>query len=137
MTGKSSGVVRCHYGVRSLAAMAWYGIDVFERATELFGDDIGFRQCGYVVGVGEADVDALKANVAMQQELGVQVDFVGHDAVADLWPGARLDDFAAFAYEPRGGRGDAHMTGMAFAGAARACGARIRQGTPVASLAAR
>ncbi|MBM4575752.1 hypothetical protein GS415_06400 [Rhodococcus hoagii] len=24
MTGKSSGIVRCHYGVPSLAAMAWY-----------------------------------------------------------------------------------------------------------------
>ena len=43
MTGKSSAVVRCHYGIESLAAMAWYGVHVFERATELFGDDMGFR----------------------------------------------------------------------------------------------
>ena len=122
MTGKSSAVVRCHYGVASLAAMAWYGVHVFECATELFGDDMGFRQCGYVVGVGDADVDALKANIAMQQELGVEVDFLGHDAVAELWPGVATDDFAAFAYEPRGGRGDAYMTGMAFAAAARTLG---------------
>jgi sarcosine oxidase, subunit beta len=136
MTGKSSSVVRCHYGTESLAAMAWYGVNVFERATELFGDDIGFRQCGYLVGVGDADVDALKANVAMQQELGIDVDFIGHDAVAQLWPGINLVDFGAFAYEPRGGRGDAYMTGMAFAAAARTLGVRIRQNTPVASLMA-
>jgi sarcosine oxidase subunit beta len=136
MTGKSSAVVRCHYGVASLAAMAWYGVNVFEHATEVFGDDMGFRQCGYVVGVGDADLDALKANIAMQQELGVEVDFLGHDAVAELWPGVNTDDFAAFAYEPRGGRGEAYATGMAFAAAARTLGVRIRQGTPVASLLA-
>jgi sarcosine oxidase subunit beta len=136
MTGKSSGVVRCHYGTESLAAMSWYGVHVFERGTELFGDDMGFRQCGYVVGVGETDVDALKANVTMHQELGIEVDFIGHDAVAELWPGMNTDDFAAFAYEPRGGRGDAYMTGMAFAAAARARGVRIHQSTPVAALLA-
>jgi sarcosine oxidase subunit beta len=136
MTAKSSAVVRCHYGNASLAAMAWYGVQVFERAQELFGDDIGFRQCGYVVGVGGDDVNALKANVAMQQEVGVAVDFLGHDAVAELWPGAQLDDFAAFAYEPRGGRGEAYNTGMAYAAAARALGVQIRQYTPVATLLA-
>ena len=31
-TGKSSGVVRCHYGVQSLAAMATIGLDLFENA---------------------------------------------------------------------------------------------------------
>jgi glycine/D-amino acid oxidase-like deaminating enzyme len=134
MTAKSSAVVRCHYGNTSLAAMAWYGVEVFERAEELFGDDIGFRQCGYVVGVGDDDVDALKANVAMQQGLGIEVDFVGHDAIAELWPGASLDDFAAFAYEPRGGRGEAYNTGMAYAAAARALGVQIRQQTRVAGL---
>ena len=53
MTGKSSGIVRCHYGVSSLAAMATVGLEVFEKAEEIFGTDIGFRQTGYVVGVGE------------------------------------------------------------------------------------
>lgn len=137
MTGKSSAVVRCHYGIASLAAMSWYGVQVFEQAPEVFGDDMGFRQCGYVVGVGENDVDALKANVAIQQEVGVEVDFLGHDAVGEMWPEANLDDFAAFAYEPRGGRGEAYSTGMAFAAAARALGVRIRQYTLVASLLAR
>jgi glycine/D-amino acid oxidase-like deaminating enzyme len=137
MTGKSSAVVRCHYGTASLAAMAWYGIEMFECAPQRFGDDMGFRQCGYVVGVGDADVDALKANIAMQQQLGIEVDFLGDDAVADLWPGINTDDFAAFAYEPRGGRGEAYTTGMAFAAAARRLGVRIRQSTPVASLLAR
>jgi len=134
MTGKSSGVVRCHYGTPSLAAMSWYSVDIFTRATELFGDDMAFRQCGYVVGVGENNLVPLKANVAMMQGLGIDVDFIGHDAMADLWPGLHLDDFAAFAYEPLGGRGEAYMTGMAFGTSARKLGVTVRQSTRVIGL---
>lgn len=134
MTGKSSGVVRCHYGVPSLAAMSWYGVQVFRDAKDLLDDDLGFRRCGYVVGVGPENVDPLKANVAMQQQLGIDVDLIGHHEMAELWPGLRLDDFAAFAYEPLGGRGEAYMTGMAFGAAARRRGVRIRQGVEVAEV---
>jgi glycine/D-amino acid oxidase-like deaminating enzyme len=135
-TGKSSGIVRCHYGVPSLAAMAWKGLQLFENAGELLGDDIGFRQTGYMVGVGEPNVGALQANLAMQRRLGIEVEQVSHDAVADLWPVARLDDFAAFGYEPRGGYGDAYRTAQAFAAAARRAGARVEQGRQVTELLA-
>lgn len=133
-TGKSSGVVRAHYGVPSLAAMAWLGVQALERGTEELGTDVGFVQTGYVVGVGPDDVAALEANVAMHQRLGIEVELVDHDHVADLWPGADLSDFAAFAHEPRGGHGDAHSTALAYAHAARRAGATIRTHTPVAAL---
>ncbi|WP_405178462.1 FAD-binding oxidoreductase [Nocardia sp. NBC_01377] len=134
MTGKSSGVVRCHYGSPSLAAMAWYGVDIFTRATEIFGDDMGFQQCGYVVGVGEDNLGPLHANVAMMRDLDIDVQLIDHDAMGSLWPGMHLDDFAAFAYEPLGGRGEAYLAGMAFAASARTLGVRIRQSTPVRAL---
>ncbi|MEV5394193.1 NAD(P)/FAD-dependent oxidoreductase [Nocardia farcinica] len=134
MTGKSSGVVRCHYGVPALAAMSWYGLDLFTHASEILGDDLGFQQCGYVVGVGPENVDPLRANVAMMRDLGIDVQLVDHDAVGELWPGLHTADFAAFAYEPLGGRGDAYLAGMAFATAARRLGVRIRQSTPVTAL---
>jgi glycine/D-amino acid oxidase-like deaminating enzyme len=133
-TGKSSGVVRCHYGVPSLAAMAWTGVQAFERAADELGADVGFVQTGYVVGVAAQDVAALEANVAMHRSLGVDVRLVDHDEVSTLWPQADLDDFAAFAYEPRGGYGDAYQTGQAFATAARRDGAVIRPHAPVVEL---
>lgn len=133
-TGKSSGVVRCHYGIRSLAAMAWKGTQLFERAGDVLGDEIGFRQTGYVVGVGAENVSALTANLAMQRGLGIDVEDVDHQQVADMWPNARLDDFAAFGYEPRGGYGDAYRTAQAFAQAARRGGATIRQQTAAAEV---
>jgi glycine/D-amino acid oxidase-like deaminating enzyme len=133
-TGKSSGIVRCHYGVRSLAAMAAKSLETFENAQELFGVDIGFRQTGYVVGVGEQNVEALRASLTDQRSVGVETSEVGHDVVGKLWPTANLDDFAAFAYEPRGGYGDAYSTAQAYSAVARAAGVRLKQSSRVAHL---
>jgi sarcosine oxidase subunit beta len=134
MTGKSSGIVRCHYGVSSLAAMATVGLEVFEKAEEIFGHDIGFRQTGYIVGVAEANVDSLRKSLVAQRAVGVQTEEIDAAEVAELWPFADLEPFAAFAFEARGGYGDAYRTAQAFAVSARAAGARVRQGTAVTEL---
>ncbi|WP_431238454.1 NAD(P)/FAD-dependent oxidoreductase [Mycolicibacterium aichiense] len=137
MTGKSSGIVRCHYGVSSLAAMATVGLEVFEKSQQFLGDhaiDIGFRQTGYVVGVGEPNVDALRSSMAAQRAVGVQTEEIDAAEVARLWPCADLSPFAAFGWEARGGYGDAYQTAQAFALAARASGVRIRQGANATGL---
>ncbi|MEE4024880.1 FAD-binding oxidoreductase [Gordonia sp. PKS22-38] len=134
MTGKSSGIIRCHYGVGSLAAMAAVGLEVFEKADEIFGTDIGFRQTGYVVGVGEPNVDNLRRSLAAQREVGVQTEEIAPSDVAELWPTADLEPFAAFGWEERGGYGDAYQTAQAFAASARADGVRVRQSTTVQEL---
>ncbi len=134
MTGKSSGIVRCHYGVSSLAAMATVGLEVFEKADEMFGTDIGFRQTGYVVGVGEPNVEAMRKSLAAQRAVGVQTEEIDRSDVAEMWPFADLSPFATFGWEPRGGYGDAYLTAQAFAASARAEGVRIRQGATVTGL---
>jgi sarcosine oxidase, subunit beta len=134
MTGKSSGIVRCHYGVSSLAAMATVGLEVFEKAEEIFGSDIGFRQTGYIVGVGQGDADSLRKSLAAQRAVGVQTEEIDAAEVGRLWPHADLTPFEAFAWEARGGYGDAYQTAQAFAVAARAAGVRVRQGANVTGL---
>jgi sarcosine oxidase subunit beta len=129
-TGKSSGIVRCHYGVPSLAALAWRSVPVFEE----LGAAVGFRQVGYMVGVGSENVEALQANTAMQQSLGIDVALIDHGQAAGLWPLIRLDDFAAFSYEPRGGYADASQLAFHFGAVARDGGARIRQRTEVTAI---
>jgi sarcosine oxidase subunit beta len=133
-TGKSSGIVRCHYGIPSLAAMAWHALPVLEEADELLGAPSGYTKTGYLVGVGSENLGSLRANVAMQRALGIDVELVGHDEARRLWPAAQLDDFAGFAFEPRGGYGDGHLTATAFAVAARHGGARLHQDRGVATI---
>ncbi len=115
-TGRSSGIIRCHYGVRSLAVMAWHGVQLFTHAAEILGvaDGVGFEQVGYLVGVGPGDAAALAANVEAAAAVGIDTRLADPAEVAELWPAADLADFAAFAYEPRGGYGDAHRTCHAY-----------------------
>jgi sarcosine oxidase, subunit beta len=136
-TGKSSGIVRCHYGIRSLAAMAWHALPILEGAPEILGAESGYRRTGYLVGVGPQNIGSLRANVAMHRSIGIDVDLVGLDAAQEMWPTADLRDLAEFAYEPRGGYGDGHQTALAFAVAARRGGARLRQNSGVAALETR
>lgn len=133
-TAKSSGIVRCHYGVRSLAAMAWRSLEVLEDAPDTLGADIGFHRCGYLVGVGPDNTDALAANVAMQRDVGIDVTTITPDDAVELFPHMKVDDFAAFGFEPRGGYADGYQTAAAFAGAARRGGADVDQGCEVTSL---
>lgn len=134
-SGKSSGIVRCHYGIKSLAAMAWHTLPILEHTVEILGAESGYRNSGYIVGVGTENLGALRANVAMHQQIGIEVDLVGHHEAHALVPMADLNDFAEFAYEPRGGYGDGHQTAQAFSVAARQGGARIRQQCAVDSIA--
>ena len=117
--------------------MAARSLPTFENAGDLFGGDIGFRQTGYVVGVGSQNVDALRASVANQRAVGVDTIEVDHAFVRPLWPDANLDDFATFAYEARGGYGDAYLTAQAFCASARARGVTLRQSTTVTRLLTR
>ncbi|MEV6013101.1 FAD-dependent oxidoreductase [Streptomyces sp. NPDC051976] len=129
-TGKSSGIVRAHYGVPSIAAMAWRSMPVFEQ----LGDQVGFRQVGYTVIVGEENVEPLKANTAVHRSLGIDVDLIDSDQLARLWPMMEVGDVALASYEPRGGFADATQLALHFGQMAREQGARIRQNTPVARI---
>ena len=129
-TGKSSGIVRAHYGVPSIAKLSWNSVPVIEA----LGSEIGFRQVGYTVIVGEDNVAALEANIAMQQGLGIEAEMIDVSRLASMWPYLETGDVAAAAYEARGGFADATQLALHFGQIARDHGARIRQSTPVVRI---
>src|SRR5919197_5628084 len=88
-TAKSSGVVRCHYTVRSLAAMAWFAL----REHEKFGAEAGFHQVGYLIGVGAENLAALEHNVGMHQGLGIPAQIIDGEEARTHWPALNTEDF--------------------------------------------
>ena len=84
--------------------------------------------------MGEGDADSLRKSLAAQRAVGVQTEEIDAAEVAGLWPYADLTPFEAFAWEARGGYGDAYQTAQAFAVSARAAGVRVRQGANVTGL---
>ena len=133
-TGKSAGIVRCHYGVSSVAALALASLEFFENAEADLGQGIGFEQVGYLVGVGPENLEPFRASLANQRCLGIETHEIGHEEVAAMWPSTYLEDFATFCFEPRGGYGDGYATAQALAASLRAKGVTIRQGAKVTEI---
>ncbi len=133
-TGMSSGLVRMHYDNPIEATFAHKSFPVFQHFDELVGGDCGFVSTGFVRIVKPHNLERLKANVAMMQELGIETRLVSNQDVKAMAPYMTTDDFALAAYEPHSGYADPHRTTLGLAQAARRHGAQIRQGVEVQGI---
>lgn len=122
-TLRSGAIIRSHYGVPELVALALAANKRFLNFKDEVGADCGFTQSGYGVIVDKDDAETLQASVAMQQGLGVNVSFIEPDDFAALTPGLKVHDVALVAYEPDGGFADPIRTVNAFAHRASSLGA--------------
>ena len=134
-TARSGAIIRAHYGVPELVALALEANRRYARFSDEVGLPCGFVPCGYSVLVDEDDVETLRANVAMHQALGVNVSLLAPDTLGVMVPGLKTHDAALAAWEPEGGYADPALTVQAFAARARALGADLRFGAPVTSAA--
>ncbi len=133
-TGRSSGLVRMHYDVPEDAKLAWLSHAYFANWTDRVGGDAGFVRTGFVQMVPSEEVAALRANVAMQQALGIDTQLIGPQEVAEQLPGAIVDDVEVAAWEPQSGYADPTMTTTSLLAAAQALGARLMTRTSVSAV---
>lgn len=124
-SGKSGSLVRMHYTNEAESRLAWESLKVFRNFDAMVGGDCGFEAPGFVQIVDPAHADALRANVAMQQRLGIDTRLVSREELTEISPDLRVDDVGAAAYEPGSGFADPNATTFAFAAAARRLGATI------------
>ncbi len=134
-TGRSSGFVRMHYDLESESRLAWASFPYFRAWSDLVGaGDCGFVRTGYLQLVPAFLADHLRANVEMQQRLGIETRVVGPTEVAALVPGAVTHDVTVGAYEAASGYADPSGTAAGFLAAARGNGAKVIQGCRVDSV---
>lgn len=124
-SGKSGSLVRMHYTNEAESRLAWESVKVFRDFDAMVGGDCGFEAPGFVQIVDAAHAEALRANVAMQQRLGIDTRLVSREELTEISPDLRVDDVGAAAYEPGSGFADPNSTTFAFAAAARRLGATI------------
>jgi sarcosine oxidase subunit beta len=133
-TGKSSGLVRMHYDNEPESRLAWISFGYYNNWAEVVGGDCGFRRTGFLRIVPRDLADNLRANVAMQQRIGINTRVISAEEAAEMMPSLCTDDFDIAAYEPDSGYADPTSTTAAFIGCARGMGARLLQDTTVTGI---
>ena len=133
-TGKSSAIIRQHYSNEITARMALYSLGVFQNFGEVVGGDAGFHRAGFLVLTAEKDLEGLRANVALQQRVGINTDILTEAEVRRRWPFLKTNDLVAAAYEPDSGYADPNLTNGGYAKAAQARGAVFHLDTEVTGL---
>ena len=133
-TGRSSGLVRMHYDVKQDSELAWASFQYFCNWKEMVGGNAGFTRTGFIQLVAREDVDKLKANVAMHQQIGIPVMLIKADDVRRLAPSLVTDDIEVAAYEPESGYAMPSDTANAFVNAAKDKGAQLIQDCAVTGI---
>ena len=133
-TGRSSGLVRMHYDLRLESELVWQSFQYFANWEEKVGGDCGFVRTGFIRLVQPEYEDALRANVKVQQEIGIPTLLVTPDDIKRMTPYMVTDDFSVAAYEPESGYADPPATAMSLMTAAREMGATLRTGVQVADV---
>ncbi|MFZ1043592.1 MAG: FAD-dependent oxidoreductase [Anaerolineales bacterium] len=133
-TGRSSGLVRMHYDVKQDSELAWVSFPYFRNWKEMVGGEAGFTRTGFIQLVAPDDVEKLKANVLMHQQIGIPVILMKADDVKRLAPSFVTDDIEFAAYEPESGYAMPSDTTNAFIHAATDKGAKLIQDCAVTGI---
>ncbi len=133
-SGRSSAIVRQHYSNRVTAKMALESLRVWQNFTEITGGQQVFTKTGFLVGVRPGDIEALKANIALQQSVGIDTKFLTPQELKEIEPFMDISGLGGAAYEPEAGYCDPAGAANGFAQAARRLGTKIETGRAVTSV---
>ena len=133
-TGRSGAIVRQHYSNDFTIRMAKASLEVFQHFDDLVGGDCGFLTTGMLIMVDAQGAEALRANVAMQQEQGVNTRLISADEITEVAPEYNSEGVQVACYEPDTGVADPMATTHCFANRARDYGASIREGVTVTQI---
>jgi len=134
MSCRSSALVRMHYTFPPEVALAVRSDAMFEAWPELTGRPSCIRRTGFARIVAPGEESALRANLAMQRELGARAVEIDAAGLTELAPGFCVEDISCAGWEPDGGYGDGAVVAGDLLAAARARGVRYRPGTSVHGL---
>ncbi|MCC6946072.1 MAG: FAD-binding oxidoreductase, partial [Thermomicrobiales bacterium] len=103
-TGDAAGGIRQQFSTETNIKLATYSVRIWENFQELFGEDITLRQQGYLFLLrNPADEPVFRANLALQQSLGVPSRWVDPDEIRELNPGLVLDGIYGGTFCPEDG----------------------------------
>jgi glycine/D-amino acid oxidase-like deaminating enzyme len=133
-TGRSMTILRNHYSNAITTRMAEESRNVIADFESETGHPGGFVNTGYVFLVIPGQEEALRTNVALQNEHGVDSRAMTPEEAAAQWPEINFEGVAAVAFEPDSGYADSSAVTNGFALSAREAGAEVRLGANVTGI---
>ncbi|MCC6791240.1 MAG: FAD-binding oxidoreductase [Thermomicrobiales bacterium] len=134
-TADAAGGIRQQFSTETNVLLATYSVRVWERFKETFDQDINLHQQGYLfllTDPGEEPV--FRANLALQNRLGVPSRWVTPDEIRELNPHVVMDDVFGGSFCPEDGWVDTYAATAGYAKAARELGVEIHEESPVTGI---
>jgi sarcosine oxidase subunit beta len=132
-TGKSAAGVRVQFTTPPNIGLSMYSLPVYRGFAERYGQDIGYRDIGYLLLAPEKRWEQHLASVELQRSLGTPVEVIDLDEAQRFLPFS-VDGQAGATFGPWGGVIDPHMATHAWISMARDLGADFRMRSPVEDI---
>src|SRR6266498_4280436 len=134
-TGRCAGGVRYQFSTEINIKLSLVSLPMIERFKEEIGQDVKYRQCGYLlVATNVKDAEAFKRNVELQNSLGVQSKLLGGDEVRACLPHMHFDDAIAGTFHQKDGLVDPNSVVAGYISAAKKCGVKAVTGAEVTGI---
>jgi sarcosine oxidase subunit beta len=131
-TADAAGGIRQQFSTETNVRLATYSVRIWETFAGRFDQDISLRQQGYLFLLkNPADEPVFRANLALQQRLGVPASWVDPDDIRAINPHVVLDGVYGGTFCPEDGWCDTYAATIGYARAAQRLGVTIREETPV------
>jgi sarcosine oxidase, subunit beta len=124
-TGRCAGGVRYQFSTEINVKLSQESLPMLERFKDEIGQDVDYRQCGYLlVATDEKDAATFKHNAEMQNRLGVPTQLLSGDDVRARLPLMKFDDAIAGTFNQKDGIVDPNGVVMGYVSAAQKMGAQ-------------
>jgi sarcosine oxidase subunit beta len=134
-TGRSGGGIRSQFSTPVNVELSRASKRVWDEFEERFGVDIRRRRVGYLFLAREADTaDALRENVAMQNDHGVPSTYLSPEAAREHCPELHHERFVGATYNAEDEFVDPYLCLQGYAEAARDRGVDVRPKTAVTDI---
>jgi len=134
-TGRCAGGVRYQFSTEINVKLSLKSLPMIERFKDEIGQDVNYRQCGYLlVATNEKDTAVFKHNVDMQNKLGVDTQLISGDEVRARLHMMQFDDALAGTFHHKDGLVDPNSVVVGYVNAAQKMGARAIKNTEVTGI---
>lgn len=124
-TGKCAGGIRYQFATEINIRLSILSLPMLDHFEEELGQAIDLRHCGYLFLLTEdKDVEAFRANVALQRRLGVMTEWLSSDTVRSRLPLMRLEDVLAATWHSKDGLADPNSVVQGYVSGAKRLGAK-------------